>query len=186
MTHNSSQTEKIWSAFSEPLHRFILKRVSNEADAEDLLQDIFLKIHTKISTLENEARLQGWVYQIARNAVVDYYRSRGEIEELSDSVVLIEDPIDEIGSIMTQSMNAFISLLPDTYRDAVMLEAEGVPQKEIARRLNLSLSGAKSRVQRGRAMVKDMLNDCCEYQFDRYGKVIDYRRRDQRKCEGEC
>jgi RNA polymerase sigma-70 factor (ECF subfamily) len=76
--------------------------------------------------------------------------------------------------------------LPDTYREAVMLsEIEGQTQKEVAEKIGISVSGAKSRVQRGRGMIKDMLLDCCKFEFDHQGNVMDYERKDDSCCE-EC
>ena len=74
----SPTTELIWKAFSERLRKFIRVRVADEADAEDLLQEVFIRIHTRIDTLKDDTRLTAWVYQIARNLIIDYYRSRRE------------------------------------------------------------------------------------------------------------
>lgn len=178
MTRPSADTEAIWQALAEPLRRFILKRVATPEDADDILQDVFMKIHARIGALKDVERVQSWVFQIARNAVIDHYRAGKPTEELHEATVTLYDEIpDDVERAMAHSVRGFMAALPDGYREAVELEAAGIPQKDIAARLNLSLSGAKSRVQRGRAMLRDMLNACCEYQFDRYGKVIDYRRR---------
>jgi RNA polymerase sigma-70 factor (ECF subfamily) len=76
--------------------------------------------------------------------------------------------------------------LPEPYRDAVVLtELEGLTQRELANRLGISLSGAKSRVQRGRAQLKQMLDECCTFEFDRRGKVIDCTPRAKTGCD-EC
>ncbi len=64
--------------------------------------------------------------------------------------------------------------LPDQYREAVVLtEFDGLTQQQLADRLGITLSGAKSRVQRGRAHSKQMLDECCNFEFDRRGMVID-------------
>lgn len=169
--------EDVWNEMAAPLRKFILKRVNNEDDADDILQNVFMRIHSHLPGLDDATRLQSWAYQIARNAIIDFYRARKPILELDDYAPLDEQDEDEIQDCMLKSMQMFIAHLPNGYREAVELEAQGVPQKEIAAQLGLSLSGAKSRVQRGRGMVKELFNTCCEYQFDQYGKVIDYRRR---------
>ncbi len=73
-----------------------------------------------------------------------------------------------------------IQRLPETYREAVILsEIKGLTQKEVAQMQGTSLSGAKSRVQRGRALLKEMLADCCRLEFDHKGRLCDYERKDK-------
>jgi RNA polymerase sigma-70 factor (ECF subfamily) len=76
-----------------------------------------------------------------------------------------------------------ISTLPAPYRDALVLtEFEGLTQKEMAERLGISLSGAKSRVQRGREQLKRMLLERCQFEFDRLGRIIDCKPRTRHAC----
>src|SRR5437764_14811132 len=86
-------TEKVWEEFHPRLKQFILKRVPDEQNAEDILQDVFLKIHTRIGTLRDEEKLQSWMYQVARNAVTDYYREQRATVELPASHLLPEEPL---------------------------------------------------------------------------------------------
>ena len=75
--------------------------------------------------------------------------------------------------------------LPDAYREAIVLtEFEGLTQKELADRLGISLSGAKSRVQRARGQLKQMLLGCCQFEFDRRGGIIDCKPRVNNGCRG--
>jgi len=181
-------TEKIWEEFHPRLKQFILKRVPDEQNAEDILQDVFLKIHTRIDTLRDEEKLQSWMYQIARNTIADYYREHKATIELPEAHLLPEEPIvgDDVVKDLIPSVKAMVNSLPDEYREALILtEYEGLTQRELAERLGLSFSGAKSRVQRAREKLKTMLLDCCHFEFDRLGKVIDY----QPKCgccSGSC
>ena len=174
-------TESLWEAFHIKLKQFILKRVPDEQSAEDILQDVFLKIHTHIDSLRNEEKLQGWMYQIARNTITDYYREQRATVELPASLLLPEEPlvVDDVVKELIPSVKAMVDSLPDEYRQALILtEYEGLTQRELAERLGLSFSGAKSRVQRAREKLKGMLLACCHFEFDRLGKVIDY----QPKC----
>lgn len=174
-------TEKVWEEFHPGLKQFILKRVSDEQNAEDILQDVFLKIHTHIDTLRDEEKLQSWIYQIARNVIADYYREHKATVALSEALLLPEEPVvaDDVVKDLLPSVRTMVDSLPDEYRQALLLtEYEGLTQRELAERLGLSLSGAKSRVQRAREKLKAMLMDCCHFEFDRLGKVIDY----QPKC----
>ena len=174
-------TEKVWEEFHPRLKLFILKRIPNEQSAEDILQEVFLKIHARINTLRDEEKLQSWIYQIARNAITDYYREQRATLELPEALLLPEEPLvgDDVVKELIPSIKAMVDSLPDEYRQALILtEYEGLTQRQLAERLGLSLSGAKSRVQRAREKLKVMLLDCCHFEFDRLGKVIDY----QPKC----
>jgi RNA polymerase sigma-70 factor (ECF subfamily) len=117
------------------------------------------------------------MYQIARNAIIDYYRSRRNTTALTgkhDDVADDENGEDAIVTLAS-SLRQMIEELPEPYRRAIILtELEGLTQRELAEREAITLSGAKSRVQRGRGLLKDMLLNCCHFDFDRRGAVLDY------------
>jgi RNA polymerase sigma-70 factor, ECF subfamily len=171
--------EGIYEAFHAPLRRFILARVGDTAAADDVLQEVYLRIHTHIDGVRDCSRMQAWVYQIARHAIIDYYRGRRTAHELSESLAMPEDPcVNNAFCELAGSVDAMIADLPPKYRDALALTVyEGLTQQEVAERLSLSLSGAKSRIQRGREMIKDQLLACCHFEFDRYGEILDYQAR---------
>lgn len=188
-TMNGPRVETIWGELSGPLKGFLRKRVGDDQAADDLLQDVFLKIHMRLDTLEDPARLQSWVYQIARNAVSDYYRARGTLPLEEQDLIggeeadAEEQGTNELEEELAGSVKAMMDCLPEVYREALWLDTfEGVGQAEIAARLGISLSGAKSRVQRARAQLRQMLFECCHFQFDRRGAVIDYRPRTRCEC----
>lgn len=175
--------EEVWNKYHANLLAFIRKRVNDKAAAEDILQDIFVRVHSRIGTLENRSRLESWLYQITRNAIIDSYRSHKPLEELPE---WLEQP--QIGREETnrQELSAclapMIQQLPEKYRHAVQLsEIEGRTQKEVAEMENISLSGAKSRVQRGRALLKEMLHDCCKIEINAKNQIDDYVKKD-----GDC
>ena len=173
-------TEKVWEVFHPELKKFIRKRVPEEQSAEDILQEVFLKIHTRIDTLRDAEKLQSWIYQIARNTIADFYREHRATLELPESLLLPDEPLidDDVVKELIPCIKAMVDSLPHDYRQALVLtEYEGLTQRELAERMNLSFSGAKSRVQRGREKLKGMLLDCCHFEFDRLGKVIDYQPR---------
>jgi RNA polymerase sigma-70 factor (ECF subfamily) len=169
--------EELWESTSAKLKRYILSRVEDEATAEDLLQEVFVRIHLNMANIKESEHFQSWIYQIARNVIIDHYRARRPQSELSESLrdpqELFAEPdaADEIAS----SMRELVATLPDPYREALLLtEFEGISQQALAERLGISISGAKSRVQRARQKIKDSLLTCCHFEFDRYGRVIDY------------
>ena len=171
-------TENLWETFHTGLKHFILKRIPDEQSADDVLQETFLKIHTRIATLRDEEKLQSWMYQIARNTIADYYRAQKATVELPETLPVPDEPIfeDEVIKDLIPGVKAMVESLPAAYREALILtEYEGLSQRELAQRLGLSFSGAKSRVQRAREKLKTMLLDCCHFEFDRLGKIINYQ-----------
>lgn len=160
---------------------FLRKRVRNEEAVEDLLQDVFLRIHTHAYTLRAEDKLESWIYQIARNLVTDYSRRQKPIlflEETNQETWLVDMPEDDIQAELAPSVAAMVNALPEPYREALYLtEYQGLSQRDLAARLGLSFSGAKSRVQRAREKLKQLLLDCCHFEFDRLGRIIDYQPR---------
>lgn len=170
-------TENIWETFHAGLKHFILQRIPDEQSADDVLQETFLKIHTRIDSLRDEEKLQSWMYQIARNTIADYYRQQKSTVELPEALPVPDEPgfEDEVIKDLIPGVKAMVESLPDIYREALILtEYEGLTQRELAQRLGISFSGAKSRVQRAREKLKAMLLDCCHFEFDRLGKIIHY------------
>jgi len=171
------QNHIIWDDIIYNIRKFIMKRIHNEHDAEDVLQEVLLKIYANIERIENESKIYAWVYQITRNAIIDYYRKKKytfELFDLPETIPLYENEekvIDEL-AICIKSM---VNHLPEKYKQAIMLtELGNLTQKDLAVELNMSISGAKSRVQRARKMLKEMLLECCECKFDTYGNIIEY------------
>ena len=168
--------EQIWQAYHAGLRRFIRSRVGDDTMADDILQDVFVRIHSHVASLRERNKIKGWIYQISRNAIIDHYRNEKKSEPLPEGLMAPEiDASDQARQDIESCILPMILNLPEKYRQAVMLyEIEGLAQKQVAERLEISLSGAKSRVQRGRAMIKDMLTACCRFEFDRRGVMVDY------------
>ena len=183
-------TEAIWAHLSSDLRRFIRRRVPDDHVADDLLQETFVRVHRHLGALQEADRLAAWVYQIARNVVRDHHRKAANpVVALADT-----DPVDGAEDHLSQLrcrcagwLDEMIRSLPEGYREAVQLaEIEGLPQQEVADRLGLSLSGAKSRIQRGRVMLKGVLEECCHFEIDGRGNVMDYDPKPDRKACRDC
>jgi RNA polymerase sigma-70 factor, ECF subfamily len=174
-------TEHVWYALHEPIRSFIDKRIADKESVEDLLQEVFLKIHVHIGTLRDEAKLESWIYQITRNLIADYYRQKLQLASLEEAEPFLspeEMPEEDIHAELAPSITAMVNSLPSAYREALFLtDYQGLSQKDLAIRLGLSFSGAKSRVQRARGKLKQLLLDCCHFELDRFGQVIDYQPR---------
>jgi len=180
--------EDIWTQFATRLRYFIRGRVADAATSEDILQNVFLKIQQSLSTLRGAEKIEAWVHQIARNAITDHYRAQRPTDELPDDLAQpFENPADEAEkAALLAAFRRMITELPEPYRQAIQLtELDGLTQQQLATRLGLSLSGAKSRVQRGRALLKDMLLECCRFEFDRRGGIVECEPRQKASCT-EC
>ena len=177
MDRQIEHTEHIWHTFNIKLKHFIRKRVSNDETAKDILQEVFLKIHTHIGTLRNTEKLQSWVFQIARNTIIDYYRRRKPLSQIDESLAAWEGDNDlEAKEELSDCIKEIIMALPEKYREALILtEYQGLKQKDLEKKLYLSSSGAKSRIQRGRLKIKEVLLSDCHYELDRAGITPDYQ-----------
>ncbi|MCI0684077.1 MAG: RNA polymerase sigma factor SigZ [Gemmataceae bacterium] len=168
-------TESVWTQLSSDLWRFIRRKASDDHAADDLLQETFVRIHGSIAGLKDTDRLAAWVYRIARNVVHDHHRkgSRASVPIL-DEVAATEDGTRDLRRQTATWLPEMVDRLPDGYREAVRLaEIGGLNQQDVADRLGLSLSGAKSRIQRGRGMLKEVLLGCCDFELDRRGNIVD-------------
>jgi RNA polymerase sigma-70 factor, ECF subfamily len=177
--------ESVWTEFADRLGRFIRARVADPPTAEDILQDVFVKMHSRLDHLRAPAKLQSWLYLIARNAIIDHYRTTRKTSELPES--LLAEPPEDSAEVceLKDALRQMIEGLPDAYREAIMLtEFEGLTQMQLAERLGITLSGAKSRVQRARGQLKQMLLGCCQFEFDRRGGIIDCKPRTSNGCRG--
>lgn len=169
-------TAKIWQEFGDNIRRFIHARISNPEAVDDVLQDVFIKIHSNIDSLADTEKIQPWLFRIARNAIMDYYRKKKITTEITDDVLKTEEHFDsEPQQEIEDGLRGMIDNLPEVYRQALLLtEYGGITQKELSKQMGISLSGAKSRVQRARQKLRDELMRCCHFELDHYGKIIDY------------
>lgn len=165
----------------QPLFLFIKKRIKSTEDAKDLTQEVFYKlVKSDYSEIDS---LKSWVYAIARNTIIDYYRKKGLITEEIDKQPLgymVEEESDE--AIVAQQLSGciapFVSQLPDEYRKVMELsELQDVPQKEIAEQLDLNYATVRSKIQRGRKKLKAIVSDCCDVTQGGMGSIVDYQKR---------
>ncbi len=175
----------IWDEFHAGLLAFIGRRVRSREIAEDILQLVMLRIHDHAGDVKRPEAIGAWVYEIARNAIADHYRSAATRRELAAGTISEEAPplqpvpdSDVRSELAACCIAPLLRQLPPNDREALTLtEIDGLTQAEAAARAGLSLSGMKSRVQRARQKLGQVLTECCEIQFDRRRGVIEYERR---------
>ena len=179
----STSVEGAWQDFGSELRGFIRARVRDHAAAEDILQDTFLKLQKHLPSVRSSERLGPWLFQVARRAVADHYRHARPGEPLPEDLTA-ERPAD--GPDLSRSVRQMVESLSPRYREALLLtEWEGVSQAEVARRLGVGVSAVKSRVQRGRAQLRELLLACCRFEFDRRGNIMAAERKVPCDCD-EC
>lgn len=164
----------LYLEYETRLRGFVMKRVKDRDEANDILQQLYIKLYKNCEQLQGVRNVSAWLYQIARNAVYDYYRELGRSVPIEDEIHLDEQLHPETEKHEVESLVLpLINMLPPAYAEPLRLsELEGISQKEIAERLGMSYSGAKSRVQRGRDKLKELFLECCHLELDRQGHLV--------------
>lgn len=166
--------EKSWEEFSSQLFGFILSRVHQREDAEDILQEVYLKSIQNIDKLTPDSNLNAWLYTVTRNAINDFFRDKNKLSNTNGTIIEEIFSDEEAFSIKDSfcCLEPHINELPDKYREVILLsEVRGLKHKEIADQLDLSVSAIKSRVVRGRELLKDKFVSCCKYHVNDEGKL---------------
>ena len=175
-----------WQVLAQRLGAFIGRRLPAQ-DVDDVLQDVLLRIHQNAGQLQEDSRFGPWVYSIARNAVVDRLRRKSPAVVDADEAPDVADDADVDGEQpLLDCVSPFVARLPEAYRHAITLvELEGLGQAEAARIVGVSLSGMKSRVQRGRRLLRAMFEECCALTIDARGRVVEAERRGETTRSGK-
>ncbi|MEM7381982.1 MAG: sigma-70 family RNA polymerase sigma factor [Bacteroidota bacterium] len=169
------QTTAIWNTWRDNLFGFILKRVKDPVIAEDILQESFIKIHLKLHQLKSNAKLEAWVFQIARNQVNDYFYQQKRQQEMVDNSWEIQeiDASEQHQEEWLCCFDPFLNALPGKYRIVIdPIHREGKKQKEVAEELGISLANVKSRVHRAKELLKEHFMQCCKFTQNEEGKLI--------------
>ena len=168
--------DMVYHEFDNSLRKFIRGRVTDKDMAEDILQDVYLKIHNNIGQVRDADRLTSWVYQITRNTIIDQYRRARPEADLEDIFATPQVSESDIFTELAASVRTMLNCLPPSSRQVLeLVDLRGMKQEEVASQLGLSLSGTKSRIQRARQKLKQAFLDCCHFEFDHRGKVMDFQ-----------
>jgi RNA polymerase sigma-70 factor (ECF subfamily) len=167
----------IHSQFYKVLYSYIAGRIKNKDDAADILQEVFIKIAANLSSLTNKDKLKSWIFSITRNAIIDYYRkSKQRFQtDISDEILdeLTEEKEEDVTKGLDKCLLNFIDRLPVEYRGIIVdSELKGVKQKDLVDKYDLAYPSVRSRVQRGRTRLKQMLLNCCKIEADSRGNII--------------
>jgi RNA polymerase sigma-70 factor, ECF subfamily len=197
----ASVVEPPWEELYTNLRGFVGRRVKNPADVDDLVQRVLLHIHRGLGSLRHGDRLHAWVYRTARNVIADHYRSpvhrreslTGDADDVNAAVsadLLTADLHDDEAALrdLAACLHPLMRQLAPAHLEALTLtELHGLNQADAARRTGVSVSGMKSRVQRGRQQLRSILDECCRIQLDRRGGVVAFEPRHPSSCAcGDC
>ncbi|RDV17059.1 RNA polymerase sigma factor SigZ [Pontibacter diazotrophicus] len=173
-TGSCAAVAPVFLAYEAQLRGFVQKRVQDKEEANDILQQLYLKLYKNCEQLQEVHNLKAWLYQITRNTVYDFFRESSRRQPLGAEAELPEEELPEQARHEVEALvEPLINLLPLEYAEPLrMSELEGISQKEIAERLGISYSGAKSRIQRGREKLKQLFLECCHLEFSHNGQVI--------------
>jgi RNA polymerase sigma-70 factor (ECF subfamily) len=176
----SQQLDASWAQTFERLRSFIAARVRDDDVAADIAQDVLVRT-IAAGALQRVDNPTAWLYRSARNAVIDHYRTRHIHDPLEQAAELWPEPApahdrpNEATRDLAACLQPLVARLPEIYRDALdRVDLAGQSHKVAAVEVGLSTSGMKSRVQRARRQLKELLTDCCAVQVDRLGAVASY------------
>lgn len=190
---SQSTFEEIYRTYEKPIFNYILRMVRDRADAEDLTQEVFVKIYQGLSDFRGDAKLSTWIYRVATNLCLDHFKKKSfqlkkktaplEITNINDSTATIisqpladktSPPVDEavIASDANRWLKYFLEQLPRDYRVIFILaELQELKNREIAEILKLSLETVKIRRHRARKKLKELLDACCTFHYDENDQI---------------
>ncbi|MCH3885942.1 sigma-70 family RNA polymerase sigma factor [Tenacibaculum aquimarinum] len=164
-------TQQVWTKYHTDLQHFIISKVKEKTIADDILQDTFIKIHTKLHTLKDITKLKSWCFSIARNSILDYWKSANKTVEIAN----FENETEIKENIHTEKdcLRGILKNLPKKYRDPLFLsDIKGLKQQEVANQLKQSLPTTKSQIQRARKLIAEGFMDCCGFVMNNDGNLV--------------
>lgn len=164
-------TQEVWNQYANDVKRFIMSKVKNTTVTDDILQETFIKVHTKLHTLNDVTKLKSWIFTISRNAIIDYFKSTKQTFNSSDFDIPTEDK--DYNHTEKDCLHGILKNLPKKYRDPLFLsDIKGLKQHEVAVKLKQSLSTTKSQIQRARKLIAKGFMDCCGFVLNDNGKLV--------------
>ena len=164
-------TQQVWTKYHLDLKKFIISKVKNTTIADDILQDTFIKIHTKLHTLKDITKLKSWCFTVARNAILDYWKLTNKTFEIANFEA--ETQILENTHTEKDCLHGILKNLPKKYRNPLFLsDIKGLKQEEVAHQLQQSLPTTKSQIQRARKLIAKRFMDCCGFVMNKKGNLV--------------
>ncbi len=167
--------EAIWKEYRQSLKAFLHKNVACPADVDDLLQEILIKTYHNLATIQETKKIKSWLFQVANNTMIDFYRKRGGKNILDGESLWFDDSQESVTQKLAPCIMPFIDQLADEEAQLLKaIEINGLSQKEYAEQHGIKYSTLKSRLQKSRRKLFAVFNQCCSFSIDQRGNVIDY------------
>lgn len=169
----------LYERFREPLFRFIRYKVSDLHIAEEILNDVFVKAYNSIDGLKEKSSLKSWLYAIASNQIIDYYRKKQPVTvELENEKLIEDEKTDSIYAEFDCCLNDFLSQLPKSNAQALKaVYFDEMTQQEYADRNSLNLSTVKSHISRGKRSLKHFFDQCCSFEKNTHNNIVDFHKK---------
>ena len=168
-------TKIVWDTYGDDVKRFVFSKTKNKDVASDIVQEVFIKVHTKMATLQNAEQLKSWLFNIAKNTVLDYFKSSQKEGSAEQDIVEIidEDSLHLKDHSEEDCLYGIVTKLPKKYRVPLfMADIKGMKQAVIADVLKLPLPTVKSQIQRARKMIAQGYMDCCGFELNDKGFLV--------------
>ena len=182
--------EELWNTYSIELKAYIMKCVSDKYTAEDILQEVGIRIQKNESKIKNINNIKAWLYKITNNLIADYFRgvNKYSLIENIDELSIIDTPENENYNKETaECLLKLVEYLPEIYKEAIIeSDYKGKIQIELGQERGLSNSGSKSRIQRARKKLKTILYSCCEVKSDNVGNIIELNNKNNSSTKFSC
>jgi len=166
-----SDISSLWLEYKNGLKYYIFKKVKNEEIANDLSHEVLMKVYNSCCSSVNIKNVRSWMFQIAHNTTIDYLKKQNKF---TDNVPENYDNDDyDVYQEANEIVKPLMQLLPEKYAIPLQLsDIEELKQKEVAQKLNLSLTATKSRIQRARNLLKEKIIECGNLEKDEKGNLI--------------
>ncbi|WP_353852714.1 RNA polymerase sigma factor SigZ [Dehalobacter restrictus] len=182
--------EELWMMYNPKLKAYIRKKVSDQYEAEDILQEVGLRIQKSASKIQEITNVEAWLYRIAHNLIVDYYRSTRKYELIEDIVEIVEPKAtgqENYNKETAECLLKLVEYLPENDQEAILeCDYKGTKQNVLAQKWGISKSGSKSRVQRARKRLTAVLHSCCEVKKDHAGNIIEFENKENNGTGFSC
>jgi RNA polymerase sigma-70 factor (ECF subfamily) len=195
-----AEFNRIFSEHQRPVYNYVLHMVRERSIAEELTQDIFVKVYGALSDFRGDSEISTWIYRIATNACLDRFRSKSHKKSEKTDLLSPEDLLknvlpedreklpsaeDElINAEMSSCVRGYIDDLPEDYRVVILLhDLQGFTNPEIAKITGASLENIKIRLHRARQKMKAVFSSKCNlYRDDRV--VLRCVEKEEDECGG--
>lgn len=174
MKQECCNINEIIREFYDYLKAFIYNKTKDKSIAEDIVQNVMIKLVESYHKNTEITNVKAWLFQVSRNCISDYYKANNKTHLASNIISDFNAQTHSIPELLTSDyIVPMIRLLPEKY--AIPLEKsdiDKIPQQDIANLLNISLSAAKMRIQRGRVKLRELFVECCNIEYNKDGQLI--------------